>query len=158
MKRIFHGFCLVLVVVSGFVFYFALQRAPVVKTIEVPGSQPSRFSGQNSPRASVAEQKVKTLKKKKCACCREKLAQSRKVAEQRIQARKAWAREMFANYGYEEGMTRIAAKDPGLAKQIQQLLERKKTTQSSPHSLKTSSFFFGVCLFVIVTRRTKGGC
>ena len=77
MKRIFHGFCLVLVVVSGFVFYFALQRAPVVKTIEVPGSQPSRFSGQNSPRASVAEQKVKTLKKKKCACCREKLVQNR---------------------------------------------------------------------------------
>ena len=34
-------------------------------------------------------------------------------------------REMFANYGYEEGMKRIAAKDPGLAKQIQQFLERK---------------------------------
>ncbi len=32
---------------------------------------------------------------------------------------------MFANYGYEEGMKRIAAKDPELAKQIQQLLERK---------------------------------
>ena len=61
-------------------------------------------------------------KKKKCACCREKLAQSRKIAEQRLQARKAWAREMFANYGYEEGMKRIAAKDPRLAKQIQQIL------------------------------------
>ena len=125
MKRIFYGFCLVLVVVSGFVFYFALQRAPVVKTIEVPGSQSSRFSRQDLPRASAAEQRVKTPNQKKCACCREKLAQSRKVAKQRIQARKAWAREMFVNYGYEEGMKRIAAKDPGLAKQIQQRLERK---------------------------------
>ena len=126
MKRIFLGFCIVLVVVSGFVFYFALQRSPVVKTIGVPVSQPSRSSGQDSSRASVAEQKVKTPNKRKCACCREKLAQSRKVAAQRIQARKAWAREMFANYGYEEGMKRIDAKDPGLAKQIQQFLERKK--------------------------------
>ena len=57
-----------------------------------------------------------STKHKKCACCREKLAQSRKVAEQRIQARKAWAREMFANYGYEEVMKRI------LAEQIQQIL------------------------------------
>ncbi|RKU12179.1 hypothetical protein C6502_06655 [Candidatus Poribacteria bacterium] len=135
MKSIFYGFCLISVVVSGLVFYFALERTPVVETIGVPGSQPSRFSGQNSPRASVAEQKVKTPNKKKCACCREKLAQSRKVAEQRIQARKAWAREMFANYGYEEGMKRIAAKDPELAKQIQQLLEPQKTVQSSSHSL-----------------------
>ena len=61
-----------------------------------------------------------STKHKKCACCREKLVQSRKVAEQRIQARKAWAREMFANYGYEEGMKRI------LEKQIQQILEREK--------------------------------
>ena len=67
-----------------------------------------------------------STKHKKCACCREKLAQSRKVAEQRTQARKAWAREMFANYGYEEGMKRIAAKDPKLAKQIQQILDREK--------------------------------
>ncbi len=29
-------------------------------------------------------------------------------------------------YGYEEGMKRIAAKDPGLAKQIQQILEQEK--------------------------------
>ncbi|RKU12182.1 hypothetical protein C6502_06670 [Candidatus Poribacteria bacterium] len=57
-----------------------------------------------------------STKHKKCACCREKLAQSRKAAEQRSQARKAWAREMFANYGYEEGVIWIAAKGPGLAK------------------------------------------
>ena len=125
MKSIFYGFCLISVVVSALVFYFALERAPVVETIGVPVSQPSPFSGQDSPRASAAEQKVKTLNQKKCACCREKLAQSRKGAKQRIQARKAWAREMFANYGYEEGMKRIDAKDPELAKQIQQRLEQK---------------------------------
>ena len=80
-----------------------------------------------------------STKHKKCACCREKLAQSRKVAEQRIQARKAWAREMFANYGYEEGMTRIAAKDPGLAKQIQQTLEREKQSNLTRAVAQSSS-------------------
>ena len=33
---------------------------------------------------------------------------------------------MSAHYGYEEGLKRIAVKDPGLAKQIQQILERGK--------------------------------
>ena len=122
MKNIFYGFCLVSVVVSGLVFYFALQRA----TVGFPMSKPGHVSEQNSPNASSARQKVKTPKKKKCACCREKLAQSRKVAEQRIQARKAWAREMFANYGYEEGMKRI------LAKQMQQILEREKQPNIAP--------------------------
>ena len=122
MKRIFYSFCLVSVVVSGLVFYFALQHAPVVNTIGFPMPQPGHISEQSSLR-SAAEQKVKTPNKKKCACCREKLAQSRKAAEQRIQACKAWTREMFANYGYEEGMKRVAAKAPRLAKQIQQILE-----------------------------------
>ena len=126
MKRIFYSFCLISVVVSGLVFYFAMQRAPVVNTVEFPMATPSRASEQNSPRASAAGQKVKTPNKKTCACCREKLESSKKVAEQRLQARKAWAREMFANYGYEEGMKRIAAKDPRLAKQIQRILEREK--------------------------------
>ena len=35
-------------------------------------------------------------------------------------------REMFANYGYEEGMKRI------LAKQIQQILEREKQPNLAP--------------------------
>ena len=74
-----------------------------------------------------------STKHKKCACCREKLAQSRKVAEQRIQARKAWAREMFANYGYEEGMKRI------LAKQIQQTLEREKQPNLAPAAAQSYS-------------------
>ena len=139
MKIIFFGFCLVSVVVSGFVFYFALRRAPVINRIGFPMSQTRRVSEQNSPRVSTAEQKVKTPNKKKCACCREKLAQSRKVAKQRLQARKAWAREMFANYGYEEGMKRIAAKDPGLAKQIQQILEREKQPNLAPAVAQSSS-------------------
>ena len=139
MKNIFYGFCLVSVVVSGFVFYFALQRAPVVHRMGVPMSQPSRGSEQNSLRASAAEQKVKTPNKKKCACCREKLVQLRKVAEQRLQARKVWAREMFANHGYEEGVKQIAVKDPGLAKQIQQILEREKQPNLTSAVAQSSS-------------------
>ncbi len=103
MKSIFYGFCLVSVVVSGLAFYFVLQRVPVVNTVGFPMAEPSRVSEQSSPRTSAAEQKLPTSKttsnKKKCACFREKLVQSRKVAKQRmqrIQARKAWAREMFA--------------------------------------------------------------
>ena len=99
--------------VFGLVFYFALQHAPVVNTLGFSTIKLSRVSKQSSPPISIVNQE-------KCACCRETLAQSRKVAEQRIQARKAWAREMFANYGYEEGVKRI------LAKQIQQTLEREK--------------------------------
>ena len=139
MKHIFYSFCLISVVVSGLVFYFAMQRAPVVNTVEFPKAQPGRASEQNSLHASAAGQKAKTSNKKKCLCCREKLAQSRKVAKQRRQARKAWAREMFANYGYEEGMKRIAAKDPGLAKQIQQILDREKQFNPVPVIAQSSS-------------------
>ena len=42
-------------------------------------------------------------------------------------------REMFANYGYEEGMKRI------LAKQIQQTLEREKQPNLAP--AVTQSYF-----------------
>ena len=96
-------------------------------------------SEQNSPSASSDRRKVKTVNKKKCACCREKLAQSRKMTKQRMRARKAWAREIFANYGYEEGIKRIAAKDPGLAKQIQQILEREKQPNLTPAVAQSSS-------------------
>ena len=135
VKSVFYSFCLASVVVSGPVFYFALQRAPVVNTIRFPLTTPH----PSSTPTSTAEQKVKTPNKKECACCREKLTQSRKVTEQRIQARKAWAREMFVNYGYEEGMKRIAAKDPGLAKQIQQTLEREKQPNLTSAVAQSSS-------------------
>ena len=42
-------------------------------------------------------------------------------------------REMFANYGYEEGMKRI------LAKQIQQTLEREKQPNPVPAVVQSSS-------------------
>ena len=139
MKSVFYGFCLVLVVVSGLVFYFALQRAPVVNTVGFLMAKPIHISEQSSPRPSAAKQKLTISNKRKCACCRKKLAQAKKLVKQRRQARKAWAREMFANYGYEEGMKRIAAKDPGLAKQIQQLLEREKQPNLVPAVAQSSS-------------------
>lgn len=139
MKKTFYGFCLISVIISGLVFYFALQRVLAVNTVGFPMPQTRGVSEQNSPSASSDRRKVKTVNKKQCACCREKLAPSKKVAEQRLQARKAWAREMFANYGYEEGMKRIAAKDPGLAKQIQQILERKKQPNLAPSVAQSSS-------------------
>ena len=42
-------------------------------------------------------------------------------------------REMFANYGYEEGMKRI------LAKQIQQTLEREKQPNLAPAAAQSYS-------------------
>ena len=48
-------------------------------------------------------------------------------------------REMFVNCGYEEGMKRIAAKDPGLAEQIQQILEREKQPNLAPAVAQSSS-------------------
>ena len=42
-------------------------------------------------------------------------------------------REMFANYGYEEGMKQI------LAKQIQQILEREKQPNLAPTVAQSSS-------------------
>ena len=129
MKTIFYGFCLIFVVVSGLVFYFALQRIPVVNVIRVPTTKPSRVFEQGT---SVVEQKLTTSNKKKCACCREKLAQSRKIAKQR------WAQEMLASYGYEEGMKRIAAKDPGLAKRIQEIFDREKYPNLAPAVAQSS--------------------
>ena len=135
MKNIFYSFCIV-VVVSGLAFYLTVS---VVNTAGVQMNKSRRVSEQSSPRTSAAEQKLTASDKKKCACCREKLAQARKIAKQSLQARKVWAREMFANYGYEEGMKRIAAKDPGLAKQIQQILEREKLPNLTPAVAQSSS-------------------
>ena len=124
---------MVFVVVSGLVFYFALQRAPVVNTIGFSATKPRRVSEQSSPRTSAAEQKLPTSNKKKCACRCKKLAQSRKTAKQRMQTRKAWAREMLANYGYEEGTKQI------LAKQIQRILERAKQPNLASAVAQSSS-------------------
>ena len=135
MKNVFYSFCIV-VVVSGLAFYLIV---PVVNTAGVQMNKSHRVSEQSSPRTPAAEQKLTASDKKKCACCREKLAQARKVVKQRLQARKAWAREMFANYGYEEGIKRIAVKDPGLAKQIQQILEREKRLSLASTVAQSSS-------------------
>ena len=52
-------------------------------------------------------------------------------------------REMFANYGYEESMKRI------LAKQIQQILEREGLCQKKVQSAKRNRVFF------LVSERTE---
>ncbi len=96
-------------------------------------SEREEMANTHVKESSAAGQKVKTPNKKKCACYREK------VAQQKLQARKAWAREMLANYGYEEGVKRVAAKDPGLAKQIQQILEREKQPNLASAVAQSSS-------------------
>lgn len=139
MKHVYYGYCIVVVAVSGLAFYLTLQHVPIVNTAGVQMNKLRRVPEHSLPHTSVVEQKLITSDKKKCACCREKLAQAKKVVQQRMQARKAWAREIFANYGYEEGMKRIAAKDPGLAKQVQQILGREKQPNLTPAVARSSS-------------------
>jgi len=42
-----------------------------------------------------------------------------------------WAREMIATLGYEEGMKRVNAKSPTLAKRVKRLLEEEKRVPTS---------------------------
>lgn len=67
-----------------------------------------------------------TPKKKKCPCCSEKLSPAQVQAKRRQQDREKWARQIIANYGYEEGLKRITEKSSGLAKQMQRILEKEK--------------------------------
>ena len=73
-----------------------------------------------------------STKHKKCACCREKLVQSRKQQNRGCKHVKHGLK-MLANYGYEEGMKRI------LPKQIQQTLEREKQPNLAPTVAQSSS-------------------
>jgi len=117
MKTVFYGFCVVLL---GFVLYFTQKGLSGPQTLSTP-----RASAQNREQVSAVSQET-TTQKKKCLCCSKQLSVPQEKAKQRQQEREAWARQMIADYGYEEGMKRITAKSPWLARQLQRLLGREK--------------------------------
>ena len=70
-----------------------------------------------------------TKAKKGCACCRDTLTEIkaiRKVMEK-------WAIEMIDTHGYEEGIKRVTAHSPILAKRVRGLLEKKKKSTNPGH-------------------------
>lgn len=121
MKTTVCGICILLL---GCAFYFAEKDS-----IGLGNSSMSQQSVQNSEKSvALAEKSAE----KKCACCNRKLSLAKEKAKQRQQARETWARQMIANHGYEEGMRKIAAKSPWLAKQIQRILDKEKRLGEVP--------------------------
>ena len=127
MNRILLGFCVLSIAVSGFAFYFIQRDDHRVKLPEVPKAKQNNVESENSPGALDVEQDRTTSEAKDCACCSEKLARARKMAKERMQARETWGRKVIADYGYEEGMKRIAAKSPWLVARIKQSLIENRT-------------------------------
>ena len=106
---------------------FALTCYVVQNRISSPETAITQFpnAAQHSTKEVIPATKNITPMKN-CACCNKKLSPAQEKAKQRQQARETWARQLIANYGYEEGMKRITAKFPLLAKQMQRILDREK--------------------------------
>ena len=117
MKTVFCGTCAILL---GLSLYLLQKRSTVPETFSTPRPSVQNTEGVSAPVEGT------TTRKEKCACCNKQLSVAQEKAKQRQQAREAWAREMIATRGYEEGIKQITAKSPWLAKQIQRILEREK--------------------------------
>lgn len=70
--------------------------------------------------------------KKPCTCCPEQIEQIRERVRKKREARELWARGMLKLYGAAEGMERIQAKDPWLAKRMQLMLDKEKQLDFAP--------------------------
>lgn len=123
MKTVFCGMCIVLL---GLTFYFAFAQKDI--TVSKTAATSQQFVN-NKEKTVPALQKTAS---KKCACCNRKLTPAQEKSKQRQQARETWAREIIADHGYEEGIKKITAKSPGLAKQIQRILDREKRLGQAP--------------------------
>ena len=121
MKTTFCGICIVLL---GFSLYFVQKDFGGFKN----PSTPQQSLPNNEKSVTVAQESAK----KKCKCCDRKVSAAKEKANQRQQERETWARQMITDYGYEEGMERITAKSPWLAKQIQRILDREKRLKQTP--------------------------
>ena len=122
MNRILFRCCMLFIAVSGIAFYLTQRDHHGRKVSASAAAKPTNVAAANLPDTPVVEQHTTPLTEKKCACCREKLARARKIAKERMQAREAWGRKLIADYGYEEGMKRIAAKSPWLVDHLKQSL------------------------------------
>lgn len=135
MKPIFFT-CCIAAVVGGLIFFFATDNGtPKSETTETVSTDKASAkvkpaAVQTRPDSSTARRKTSDKKEEACACCREKLE---RVKGKRLALEK-WARETIATYGYEEGMKRVAAKSPALAKRLQQLLDQENGQSTSADS------------------------
>lgn len=128
MNRILLGFCVLSIAVSGFAFYFIQRDDRGVDPPEVPKTEQNNVEASNARDSLGVKQAGTTSAEKKCSCCSEKLTRAREMARERMRAREAWGRQVIADYGYEEGMKRIAAKSPWLVAHIKKLLIENDTT------------------------------
>ncbi len=118
MKIVFYTLCVLLLTLTIYV---------VQKGFSVPET---RFTPQNTVQHSGKDTAHvtdnTTLQKKNCVCCDKKLTPGQERAKQRQQHREAWAQQLIAEHGYEEGMKRITLQNPSFAKQIKRILDREK--------------------------------
>ncbi|MDE0423963.1 MAG: hypothetical protein OXN25_03725 [Candidatus Poribacteria bacterium] len=148
MKIVSYDFSIA--VVCGITFFLIFHNRPVRSAATTPLSTPSD-SRQNSENSSIVTQKstnasahgsdlpiATSTSKKKCACCTKTSLHLREAVKQKRQELELWAREMIANYGYEEGMKRVAAKSTVLAERIQRLLEEEKHSNQISAGSQTS--------------------
>ena len=131
MKLLFSISCLFTVTI-GLSFYL-YPRMPAIseatqETLRPIEKNASRPLATETTQVQPAEKLSTTDEKKDCACCLSTLA---KIKERR-KALEMWAREMIAIHGYEEGMKRVNAKSPTLAKRVQSLLEKEKNARGIP--------------------------
>ncbi|MYC76694.1 hypothetical protein F4X10_13095 [Candidatus Poribacteria bacterium] len=126
MKNIVSFFSLITVGV-GLAFY--LYHSPCLSQKNLPttlrlvpknGTETALTEPQRPQMSEVAA--PTTGAKKGCACCRS----AREKVKQRRGALEMWARKMIDTHGYEEGMKRVRAKSPILARRIQDILEKEK--------------------------------
>ena len=93
-----------------------------------------RFFGRETeqPKPMVVTTTKLKEAKKPCTCCPERIEQIRERVRQRREAHEVWARGMLKLYGAIEGMKRIQARDPWMAKRIQRTLDSEKRLGLAP--------------------------
>lgn len=119
------GFYTASVLLLTLSIYVLLKGFGVSATQFIP--QNSRSSGRDT--THVTE---RIIRKGNCACCAKKISPAEEKAKQRQQAREAWARQLITAHGYEEGMRQITVESPGLAKQMQRILDKEKRLGKKP--------------------------
>ena len=120
MKRFFSVFILVICMVG---IGFGLNRNHSDSATSKKGLAARHNLKQNikTPTTRTVKEST-TSKKKKCACCRSTL----ETIKQKRKALELWAREMIETHGYEEGIKRVTAKSPTLAKRVLERLETEE--------------------------------
>ncbi len=117
MKKVCYVLCSMLFVLTIYV----IEKNVIEPNFHLTGTKVRQNIEKN-----VDRKIEKTTQKKNCSCCNKKLIPAQKIAKQRQREKEAWARQIIAENGYEEGMKRITAKSPWLAKQMQRILDREK--------------------------------